>query len=264
MIAAQRPMPPPDSPAKPPQPPATGALIVAARLGTRSKPSRAATSARLARRRWVVRIGKRLLPLIALALLSTVALWPELSGDSEHARMTYRRGITEPQSGEMKAAIYHGVDSHGRPYTMTAATARQVDAERIDLSDPKGDLTLEAGNWLMVRSRDGVYLQRASSLDLSGDVWLYRDDGTTMSTNSATLDLKQGVAAGAELTHAEGPFGVLDAQGFALTDKGAVIRFTGPGKLVLNAARSATPAAPVADDPELPPEPPVLPAAKRP
>jgi lipopolysaccharide export system protein LptC len=36
------------------------------------------------------------------------------------------------------------------------------------------------------------------------------------------------------MVHAEGPFGTLDAQGFALTDKGSVIQFTGPGRLVLN------------------------------
>jgi len=30
------------------------------------------------------------------------------------------------------------------------------------------------------------------------------------------------------------PFGVLDAQGFTLTDKGAAIQFHGPARLVLN------------------------------
>ena len=39
----------------------------------------------------------------------------------------------------------------------------------------------------------------------------------------------------ADRVHAEGPFGSLDAQGFAVTDHGAVVQFTGPGRLVLNA-----------------------------
>ena len=34
--------------------------------------------------------------------------------------------------------------------------------------------------------------------------------------------------------HAEGPFGVLDAEGFMLTDKGTAVEFTGPAHLVLN------------------------------
>jgi len=65
-------------------------------------------------------------------------------------------------------------------------------------------------------------------------VTLYRDDGTTVTTDSASLDLKNGAAASSEPTHAEGPFGTLDAQGFTLTDKGTAIQFTGPARLVLN------------------------------
>jgi hypothetical protein len=34
--------------------------------------------------------------------------------------------------------------------------------------------------------------------------------------------------------HAEGQFGTLEAEGFTLTDKGALISFTGPATLVLN------------------------------
>lgn len=195
----------------------------------------APTPGRIALRRWIVGITKRLLPLVALALLSSVALWPEIVRDTDRARIAYRRGGIEPESGQVIDARYHGVDERNRPYTMTAASARQSGPERIDLVAPKGDLSLESGNWLMVQSKNGVYIQHTGQLDLSGDVTLYRDDGTTMQTSAASVDLKAGAAAGADMVHAEGPFGTLDAQGFALTDRGAVIQFTGPGRLVMNA-----------------------------
>ena len=70
---------------------------------------------------------------------------------------------------------------------------------------------------------------------------LYRDDGTTLVTASASLDMTRGAAAGAEPVHAEGPFGVLDAQGFTATDKGTSIEFTGPAKLVLSGATPGGP-----------------------
>jgi lipopolysaccharide export system protein LptC len=201
--------------------------------------SRGRFDLRIARRRWTVGIAKRLLPLVALALLASVALWPELSSETDRSRLTYRRDGTAPQSGQLTDATYHGVDQRNRPYTMTATTAHQVSPERVNLTEPKGDMTLESGNWLMVRSRQGVYLQHAGNLDLSDDVHLYRDDGTTLTTSSATVDLKAGAAAGADMVHAEGPFGTLDAQGFALTDRGAVIQFSGPGRLVLNSAQQS-------------------------
>jgi lipopolysaccharide export system protein LptC len=131
-------------------------------------------------------------------------------------------------------ARYRGVDEQGRPYTVTAATAEQVTQDRINLTAPKADIALANGTWLMLQSKHGVYLQNSNQLDLSKDVTLYRDDGTTVTSASASIDLKLGAAAGAEPTHAEGPFGTLDAKGFTITDKGTAIQFIGPAHLVLN------------------------------
>jgi lipopolysaccharide export system protein LptC len=192
---------------------------------------------RIARRRFLVRIAKRLLPLAALALLASVALWPELSKDATTARVAFRRGMVEPESGQLTQARYNGVDDTNRRYTVTADTARQVTQERINLTSPVGDVTLENGVWLHGKAQNGVYMQQTGVLDLSGNVILYRDDGITLQTDVATIDLKSNVAASASMVHAEGPFGTLDAQGFTLLDGGSTIQFIGPSRLLLNGAK---------------------------
>ncbi len=192
------------------------------------------TPGRIARRRRAIGAAKRLLPVAALALLATVILWPEFSRWVDQARMRAGRLAAQMQTGVLTDPVYHGVDQRGRPYTVTAKTARQVSPERVDLATPKGDVTLEDGRWLMVQARQGAYMQHLGNLDLSGDVQLYRDDGTTMTTHAANIDLKAGAAAGSNMVHAEGPFGTLDAQGFTLIDRGTAIQFAGPGRLVLN------------------------------
>ena len=101
---------------------------------------------------------------------------------------------------------------------------------------PKADITMEDGRWLMLQSRKGVYIQSTAQVDLSDNVILYRDDGTTMTTASASVDLKAGAAASDDPVHVEGPFGTIDAQGFTVTDKGAALNFTGPATAVLNGA----------------------------
>lgn len=180
-------------------------------------------------------LTKWLLPLGALLLLASIALWPEIARLKDQGRITIRRAFSmEPDSGRMKEPRYRGVDERGRPYTITADSALQPGPLRIDLVEPKGDLVPENGGWIMVQAHEGVYIQHAGQLDLSHDVLLYRDDGTIMRTQSAAVDVKQGAAASDDMTHAEGPFGVLDAQGFTLTDKGASIQFHGPAKLILN------------------------------
>lgn len=202
-----------------------------------SRLRRPPTPGRLARRRLTILFAKLVLPVLALILLTTMAMWPELQRTTAEARLNFRRAATDVAGDTVIDARYHGVDEHGRPYTVTAATATQVNPNRINLTTPKGDTTLGNGTWLMLQADDGVYRQHDNALDLSHHVTLYRDDGTTLVTESAAVDIRQGAAAGSEPVHAEGPFGVLDAQGgFTLTDKGEQILFAGPAHLLLNGA----------------------------
>lgn len=212
--------------------------LKAARPSERSleppRPRPAPSARSIARRRWLVLITKRVLPVAALALLTSVALWPELSKDAATARVAFRRGMVEPENGQLTQARYNGVDEGGRPYTITADTAHQVTPDRINLQAPIGDVTLSNTAWLHGTAREGVYMQQQGQLDLSGNVTLYRDDGITLQTDSATLDVKAGAAVSAAKVHVEGPFGTLDAQGFSMFEGGDVIQFHGSSRLVLN------------------------------
>jgi lipopolysaccharide export system protein LptC len=195
----------------------------------------ASAKAPRARRGRVVRIAKYLLPVVALALLSSIALWPEISRTIERGRVTWHRLTSiDPSSGTMRRPRYRGYDGQNQPYTVVADTADRVGAERFNLRLPRGDLTLHNGTWLQVRSKRGAYFQHTDLLDLFQDVMLYRQDGTILQSASATIDMHGGAVTSSDPTHAEGPFGTLDAEGFTLLDKGNIVQFHGPAKLVLN------------------------------
>jgi lipopolysaccharide export system protein LptC len=209
----------------------TGGYLLGAATGRERRPP---TQRRIARRRFVINLTKWLLPLAAMGLLSTIALWPEIDAATTKARLAMNHVSGEVEGGKLLDARYNGVDERGRPYTVTAATAWQIDAQKVGLMLPKGDITLENGTWLMLTSKTGTFIQGLNQLDLVNDVTLYRDDGTTMHTESASIDVKAGAAAGSEPVHVEGPFGILDAQGFAVMDKGDAIDFSGPAHVILN------------------------------
>ena len=208
-----------------------------ARLGTTTTRARPAPSRRgiVARRRTVL-WTKRVMPVLALLLLASIALWPEISRQLDKTRFTYRKGglTADVQAGKLLNVRYHGLDARNRPFTVTADGASQQGPERIDLTNPKGDVVSESGAWTYVQSRAGTYRQQKGLLDLSGDVQLFRDNGVQLQTESLAMDLKAGAAAGNEHTHTEGPFGTIDSEGFALVDKGAVIQFDGKSRMVLN------------------------------
>jgi lipopolysaccharide export system protein LptC len=207
-----------------------GYLAIVSRRGARHVP----TPHGMQRRRLMINASKFLLPAAAVLLLSSIALWPELNPEPDRARFSVHGLSVTMDGARLTDAHYNGVDDHGRPYTVTAATANQRDVDRVDLTVPIGDITLENGTWLNVKSKQGVYMRKDQQLDLSRDVVLYRDDGTTMTTESATVALKDGAASSGMPTHVEGPFGTLDASGFTTVDKGAAIQFWGPVRVELN------------------------------
>jgi lipopolysaccharide export system protein LptC len=211
----------------------TGGYLVG---GASTRNRRPPTQGKIARRRIVITLTKWLLPLGAMALLSTIALWPEIDAATTKARLALNHISGEVEGGKLTDARYNGIDEKGRPYTVTAATAWQIDAQKVGLTLPKGDITLENGTWLMLTAKQGTFIQGLNQLDLVKDVTLYRDDGTTMHTESASIDVKAGGAAGSEPVHVEGPFGILDAQGFAVMDKGNAIDFSGPAHVIMNGA----------------------------
>ena len=96
------------------------------------------TPGRIARRRFVITLTKWVLPLAAMALLALIALWPEIDAAATKARLAMNHVSGEVEGGKLIDARYNGVDEKGRPYTVTAATAWQIDAERVGLTLPEG------------------------------------------------------------------------------------------------------------------------------
>jgi lipopolysaccharide export system protein LptC len=190
---------------------------------------------RLARRRRSVRLAKFVLPSLALALLTSLALWPQMSGENVPTQLDFRAMTQGVHGDTVYGARYRGVDQDNRPYTVTAEVAQRVGPDRVDLRQPQGDLRLSSGGSVTLEAKRGVYREAQHALDLSDDVTLYRDDGTTLITAAAAIDLHRGAAAGAAPVDATGPFGVLTAKGgFTLLDRGSNILFAGPARLVLD------------------------------
>jgi lipopolysaccharide export system protein LptC len=207
----------------------------ASRLPPPSRRRRALSSGQLARRRVAVAIAKRLLPLAAVGLLATVALWPEFESASDRGRVAFRRVVeVRPDALHVREPRYQGVDELNRPYTVTAASAVQAGQEDVvQLQQPRADLVLSDGGWVYLEAREGRYAKPENKLDLDGQVTIHHDDGTQFVTESAEVDIASGNASGDRPVAAQGPFGTLAADGFRLFDRGQVVVFTGHARAVL-------------------------------
>ena len=109
--------------------------------------------------------------------------------------------------------------------------------EVVDLSLPKGDITLNDGTWLALTARTGKYDRQGNMLDLKGAVSLFHDQGFELQTETAAVDLEAGRAEGRDPVKGQGPFGQLLADGFRVEDRGDTIVFTGRSRMILHSTR---------------------------
>jgi len=193
----------------------------------------------LARRRMLVRLAKWLLPVGALALLAVIALWPEFDRAEDRGRLAFRRASqTSAEAMRLSGARYQGVDEQGRPVNVTATSAvQQEQRDIIDLTRPRADMVTSSGAWVLLEAEKGQYAQARDHLDLEGKVTLWHDDGSTLRTEAAEIDLAAGNAEGHRPVAAQGPFGTLVSEGFRLENRGQVVVFTGKAKAVLEGGR---------------------------
>jgi len=176
--------------------------------------------------RWLLAFG-------ALALAATVVIWPSFTGRGPNPT-----GLDLPTTGleikdgrpTMTNARFLSTDDKGQPYTVTAELAWQEQGaeEIIFMESLEGDLMLNSGAWMQLGADRGVFDQESQLLILESNVSLFSDSGYELHTDYAEIDLASGTAEGDMQVEGQGPAGLLNASGFAITESGDRIRFTGP------------------------------------
>ncbi len=184
-----------------------------------------------------VTVMKIALPMLAAGLVVMLAVWSQFN--LQETRFTL--GVTEMapdqiESLNMVNARFDGIDEKNRPYSVTAELVTQAgeSADTIELTGPKADITLESGAWIALTANSGAFSRKAEILDLAGDVSLFHDRGFEMHTDSAQINLAEGVASGDAPVAGQGPAGELEAQGFRVSDDGQRILFSGQARLLIN------------------------------
>ena len=202
-----------------------------------------------------VTLLKRLLPVIGVALLALVAIWPRLVPLLESVRFGFPViDLREAHELRMLNPRYAGVDRYNRPYVVTSAIGRQA-SDRDDLMSlerPRAELTMHNGALVVVTAATAMYQSQAQLLDLFGDVNLVHENGTRFVTNTAHVDVAADTAVGNDPVTGHGPSGDITAQGFRVVDRGNTIVFTGKSNLLLKGTKPS--AHPAASPPTLPAE----------
>lgn len=158
----------------------------------------------------VVRWARVILPLAALALLSTLFLIARSDTDTpaipfaELDRMAEEQGISAPRIS--------GMTEDGTVITITAKSARPT-ADTIAVTAPELDLIAAEGETLRVTAGEGVIDQTSRTATLSGLARLETSNGYLMETTGLVADLNKGDVTSTGPLEVQAPFGALSAGG---------------------------------------------------
>jgi lipopolysaccharide export system protein LptC len=183
-----------------------------------------------------VKFMKGALPLAALALSGVVLVYALQPRDAGRMAMTFERlGRVEGDLAMIKPRL-SGIDNDGLPFVLTAARAIQEarGSDRVRLEDVSADISLKDGTSLHVTAAKGVVDTKTHVLQVSGGMHLVSKTGYDARTQSAVADLRAGTVHGENGIEAQGSFGHITAQRFALDRATRLLRFSGDVHMVLD------------------------------
>lgn len=167
---------------------------------------------RLGRYSRAVRILRILLPLGALALLSSIFL---ITRDPFPAGITFSAADIEAFDAGLKLTEprFTGTTDAGEPFILRAAWALPdaPDPSEIRLSGIEAQIFLADGREARLAAAKGTLKPKAQIVVLEGTVTIDTSDGYRAATARAVADLRARTLVVPELVTAEGPLGRIDA-----------------------------------------------------
>jgi lipopolysaccharide export system protein LptC len=184
--------------------------------------------------RFVV-LMKRTLALGAFLIIAAVLAFFFVQRLPRQLQMSYERlGRIDNDLAMMKPRLT-GSDSKGNPYVITADRAVQDahDPKKATLRHVEADLSLDKGNWLNARARDGLVDMTTGQLELGGGIDVFTASGYELHSSTASANLKQSVIHGHETVTGHGPAGTLRADEFHADRDTGILTLTGHVQMTL-------------------------------
>ena len=181
-----------------------------------------------------VALSKRFLWLL-ITIMVVLVVWIASYNSGENGARIVFSNI--PKSGVLQNIMskphYQGIDVRGRPYTVTADKAAQVDKDSVSLENIRADMVMSNGVWIALNAGFGILNLQTKMLELSQGLDVFYDGGYEFRTDHAHVDIQQGSAYGDAPIEGQGGIGTLQADGFSMGTHGETIHFTGKVKMTI-------------------------------
>lgn len=185
---------------------------------------------------YFVSLMKFTLPVVAVVLVGLIVFWQQLMPNAK----LLSADVSDLSADMAKNLVmigprYDGIDQNGRPYSLTAGVARQLEDNEdiVMLLQPTADMTLQDGAWAALSADRGRYNRRTERVFLVDNVNFFHDRGFELRAPYAEIDFVTSIARGDKGVEGQGPSGTIEAEGFEFRESDGVMVFTGKSHLVV-------------------------------
>lgn len=190
-----------------------------------------------------VQIFKVLLPLTALALLSTLFLLSDSIDPQSTIPFAEGDAIERIRDQQITGPVYSGTTEKGDEIMFTADTVTPggpySPAEAIN---PRAEMVLSGGNRIKLGAKSGHLSLTQQMATFVGDVVITTADGMKLTTHVLNTSIEKIAGSAPGYIEGHGPIGELSAGGMELgsqSDDGAIhVLFTGGVKLIYDPQKS--------------------------
>jgi lipopolysaccharide export system protein LptC len=186
----------------------------------------AATAAAFRRRSRRVRLARRVLPIVIIALaggtISWIVLRTVMSDVERKAGASREVRLDDP--------MFHGQDAQGRSFVIGARGAvRDAETGQFRLVGPALKLNLGGRKVTTLTADGGVYNEAGKTVTIGPNVRIEDGgSGMTLVTPEAVVNTSTGVITGDKGVRGSGPLGTINASSYAIYEQGERIVFSSP------------------------------------
>ena len=164
------------------------------------------------------KLGRYLLPSIALALAIVSFSWPLLTETDVSFTLSQEQVTTSDGRVMMQNLRYMGVDKQDQLFIVNARQGEQEDpqAKRVSLTDVQAQIDLQDQRDLFLEAKSGLYRIEEEELSLTGDVRLESASGTTLEMAGAEVKLAEKTAIGQGQVRGKAALGQLSADSMSI------------------------------------------------
>ncbi len=184
-----------------------------------------------------VRIMRLALPLAAVIIVAVLFIRVSMEEKNIEPIKQNSPEIKEQHiaKNELLNPKFESMDKDNNPYEITAERAVQgeINKDLIMLDRPVGVISMNKGTNITMSSDTGAYRQDTGRFFLQGNVFLQHDDGYSLRSSEAHIDLKQNFAWTEKDVQGGGDDLSIVSKGVSANGKTGEIIFVGPAKLIL-------------------------------